>query len=165
MQEIARLETEKLRSVKMCSGTSGSLRLRACRQTKRPMIAIPPTTRAQVRTSQPRCSPFCRPKTRQNIPTPLSPTPSQSKTCGWVSSSGTSSQLSTIATTPIGTLTKKIHSQPPAATSAPPASGPTSVAMPAVAPHSAIAAPRRSGGKMRVMVAIVCGVIIAAPRP
>ena len=67
--------------------------------------------------------------------------------------------------TPIGTLTKKIHSQPPTATSAPPASGPTSVATPAVAPHSAIAEPRRSAGKIRVMVAIVCGVIIAAPRP
>ncbi len=39
------------------------------------------------------------------------------------------------------------------------------MATPAVAPHSAIARPRRSDGKMRVMIAIVCGVIIAAPRP
>ena len=55
---------------------------------------------------------------------------------------------------------KKIHSQPSASTSTPPRIGPTSVATPAVAPHSAIASPRRSAGKIRVMTAIVCGVII-----
>ena len=60
---------------------------------------------------------------------------------------------------------KKIHSQPSASTRTPPRIGPTSVATPAVAPHSAIAWPRRSAGKIRVMIAIVCGVIIAAPRP
>ena len=66
---------------------------------------------------------------------------------------------------PTGTLMKKIHSQPSASTSTPPRIGPTSVATPAVAPHSAIALPRRAAGKMRVMIAIVCGVIIEAPRP
>ena len=60
---------------------------------------------------------------------------------------------------------KKIHSQPSESTSTPPSIGPTSVATPAVAPHSAIAWPRRSDGKIRVMIAIVCGVIIAAPTP
>ena len=48
-------------------------------------------------------------------------------------------------TRPTGTLTKKIHSQPRPSTSTPPRIGPTSVATPAVAPHSAIAAPRRGG--------------------
>ncbi len=66
---------------------------------------------------------------------------------------------------PTGTLMKKIHSQPRVSTSTPPRIGPTSVATPAAAPHSAIAEPRRSIGKMRVMTAIVCGVIIDAPRP
>ncbi len=66
---------------------------------------------------------------------------------------------------PTGMLMKKIHSQPSASTRTPPRIGPTSVATPAVAPHSAIARPRRSAGKIRVMIAIVCGVIIAAPRP
>lgn len=60
---------------------------------------------------------------------------------------------------------KKIHCQPNASTSRPPASGPTSVATPAVAPHSPIAAPRRFGGKVRVMTAMVWGVISAAPMP
>ena len=53
---------------------------------------------------------------------------------------------------PIGTLTKKIHAQPSASTRIPPASGPTKVATPAVAPHTLIAIPRRSGGKIRVIV-------------
>ena len=60
---------------------------------------------------------------------------------------------------------KKIHSQPSPSTRTPPRIGPTSVATPAVAPHSAIASPRRSAGKIRVMIAIVCGVIIEAPSP
>ena len=66
---------------------------------------------------------------------------------------------------PTGMLMKKIHSHPRESTSTPPRIGPTSVATPAVAPHSAIARPRRCAGKMRVMIAIVCGVIIEAPRP
>ena len=66
---------------------------------------------------------------------------------------------------PTGMLMKKIHSHPKPSTSRPPASGPTSVATPAVAPHRPIAAPRWFGGKVRVMTAIVCGVISAAPRP
>ena len=60
---------------------------------------------------------------------------------------------------------KKIHSQPRPSTRTPPRIGPTSVATPAVAPQMPMAAPRRSGGKIRVMTAMVCGVIMAAPRP
>ena len=67
--------------------------------------------------------------------------------------------------TPIGTLTKKIHDQPRRSTSTPPASGPTSVATPAVAPQTLSATPRRSAGKIRVMVDKVCGVGRAAPTP
>ena len=66
---------------------------------------------------------------------------------------------------PTGTFTKKIHSQPKASTSSPPARGPTSMATPDVAPHSPIAAPRRMGGKVRVMIAMVCGAMSAAPNP
>ena len=68
-------------------------------------------------------------------------------------------------TIPTGTLMKKIHSQPRPSTSTPPRIGPTRVATPAVAPQMPMAAPRRSGGKIRVMTAMVCGVIMAAPRP
>ena len=68
-------------------------------------------------------------------------------------------------TMPTGMFTKKIHSQPSQPVSTPPRIGPTTMATPAVAPHTAIALPRSAAGKMRVMIAIVCGVIIEAPRP
>ena len=105
------------------------------------------------------------PNTSMNMPMPLSATPSQSNRCWWVSRVGTSRQASTKPKIPTGMLMKKIHSQPRPPTSSPPRIGPTRVATPAVAPHSAIARPRRSAGKIRVMIAIVCGVIIAAPSP
>ena len=149
----------------MCSGTSASLVVRDSHQTKIAKARRPPTIKAQISASQPRCSPSWSPKTSANIATPLSTTPIQSKVCSWVASTGTSRQLRTNATMPTGTLMRKIHSQPPTSTSTPPRIGPTRVATPAVAPHSAIAWPRRSAGKIRVMTAIVCGVIIAAPTP
>ena len=98
-------------------------------------------------------------------PTALSTTPTMSKRCGCVGRLGTNTDAITNAMIPTGTLMKKIHSHPKPSTSRPPASGPTSVATPAVAPHRPIAAPRRSGGNVRVMTAIVCGVISAAPSP
>ena len=88
-----------------------------------------------------------------------------SKRWAWVGRFGTKTHAMTNAMMPTGTLMKKIHSQPNPSTSRPPASGPTSVATPAVAPHRPIAAPRRSGGNVRVMTAIVCGVMSAAPSP
>ena len=60
---------------------------------------------------------------------------------------------------------KKIHSHPATSTRTPPRIGPTSVAMPAVAPHSAMADPRLAAGNVRVMTDIVCGVINDAPKP
>ena len=82
-----------------------------------------------------------------------------------VSRFGTSIQASTKPMIPTGRLTKKIHSQPSPSTSRPPASGPTSIATPEVAPQRPIAAPRWFGGKVRVMTAIVCGVMRDAPKP
>ncbi len=67
--------------------------------------------------------------------------------------------------TPTGTLMKKIHSQPRLSTRSPPRIGPTSVATPAVAPHSAMALPRLAGANVRVMTDIVCGVMNEAPMP
>ncbi len=167
---IARLETEKLRSRKRLSGTSGSLRLRACHHTKSASTTSPATISRHtvigpVMVDQSYCSPSWMPKTSRNMPTPLSATPSQSKRWWLVSRLGTRRHASTNATIPTGTLTKKIHSQPRPSTSTPPAIGPTSVATPATAPQSAIAEPRRAAGNTRVMTAIVCGVIIDAPRP
>jgi len=162
---IATLPTEKLRSPKRPRGTSGSPRLRACHHRKSPSTTRPPTIIDQTSGDQSSCSPSWMPKTSRNMPAPLSATPSQSNWCGWVSSAGTSRIAITKARTPTGRLTKKIHSQLSASMMTPPRIGPTRVATPAVAPHSAIAAPRRWAGKIRVMIAIVWGVISEAPTP
>jgi hypothetical protein len=101
----------------------------------------------------------------RNNAAPDNKTPTVSKRWGCVGSAGTRRTARNQATTPTGTLMKKIHSQPRPSTRTPPAIGPTSVATPAVAPHRPIAAPRWVAGKVRVMTAMVCGVIMAAPTP
>ena len=100
-----------------------------------------------------------------NMPTPDSTTPIRSKPRVSVGSTGTNQKAKPSPMIPIGTLTKKIHCHPSPSTRTPPASGPTKVATPAVAPHTLIATPRRSAGKMRVIVDRVCGVSSAAPTP
>ena len=119
----------------------------------------------QIQGCQPWDCPSCSPKTIANIPAPDSSTPSTSNRCAVVVSAGTRQNANARPATPTGTLTKKIHCQPRLSTSTPPASGPTRVATPAVAPHTLIATPRRSGGKIRVIVDRVCGVSSAAPTP
>ena len=170
MVVMATLASEKLRSEKRLSGTSGSRLVRDCHQTKIPSRATPtPSSRGTDTGPQIVPHPYawasCSPKTKQNRPTALSATPTRSTVRACVSSRGTRRSASANPTTPTGTLTKKIHSQPSVSTRIPPSSGPASVATPAVAPHRAIALPRRWAGKVRVMTAIVCGVIIEAPRP
>ena len=54
-----------------------------------------------------------------------------------------------IASSPIGTLIQKIHSQPMPSTTAPPTSGPLATASPVIALKMPIAAPRRSAGRPR----------------
>ena len=93
MHEMPTLDTEKLRSANISSGTSGSLRLRASHRTNSANMTIPTAISAHTTASQPRCSPSWMPKTRANMPTPLSSTPSQSNACSWVESTGTSRQL------------------------------------------------------------------------
>ncbi len=95
----------------------------------------------------------------------LRKTPTRSNLCGWVSSFGTRIHASTKPMIPTGMLMKKIHSHPRPSTRRPPASGPTSIATPEVAPQRPMAAPRLFGGNVRVMTAIVCGVMRAAPSP
>ena len=56
--------------------------------------------------------------------------------------SSTRVSVSARANAPIGTLTKKIASQPIHSVSTPPTSGPTATAAPVVAPHRPSAVPR-----------------------
>lgn len=64
-----------------------------------------------------------------------------------------------------GRLTKKIQRQLAQVTIAPPASGPTMVAMALQAVHVPTAPPRSSGGKVVVMTASAAGVSSAPARP
>ena len=50
--------------------------------------------------------------------------------------------VSTTPTTPIGTLTRKIHRQEMPVVSAPPTTGPIATAKPVMAPHTPKAVPR-----------------------
>ena len=71
--------------------------------------------------------------------------------------------VSTIAAIPIGTLTKKIHSQPNASVSAPPISGPTATAPPTVAPQMPIAVARSRPSNSWAISASEVANIAAAP--
>ena len=66
---------------------------------------------------------------------------------------------------PIGTLTKKIHSQPSPSVSAPPTSGPTATAPPIVAPQAAIAVPRSGPWNSWAISASEVANIAAPPMP
>ena len=77
-----------------------------------------------------------------------------------------STGASTITITAIGTLMKKIHSQPTVSVSTPPRSTPTAAPLPAIAPHTPSAV-LRSLPSANVVVRIerAAGEMIAAPRP
>ena len=66
---------------------------------------------------------------------------------------------------PIGTLTQKMNCQLRPSTIAPPTSGPSAMARPAMAPHAPSARPRRSAGTASDRIVRVSGVTIAAPKP
>jgi hypothetical protein len=160
----------KLRSLNRPSGMSGSLGPKASQAANRASSTTPaPSSRGIVTHSQiwpqPKRSPSWMPKTTANVPAAESATPSQSSRLDWGLRLGTRRHARTRATTPTGTLMRKIHSQPSVSRRTPPRIGPTSIATPAVAPHSDIATPRTSGANVRVTTVIVCGVIIEAPRP
>ncbi len=178
---IAALAAVKFRSRNSPNGINGSRRFTACQATKPASTTIPvvisphtdtgmwvcrpPMARSSVIRPHAYVLPSWMPNTTRNVPTELSTTPSQSKLWECTGSFGTRRTAATNPMTPIGTFTKKIHSQPNASVSRPPSSGPTSIATPAVAPHSDIAWARCFGGNSRVITAIVCGDISAAPRP
>ena len=95
MVEIAKLETEKLRSANRLNGTSGSLRLRACQRTNRPSKTTPAMIRPHteigpVMVPQSYWWPSWMPNTSANMPSPLSATPSQSNLWLCVGRLGTS---------------------------------------------------------------------------
>ncbi len=69
------------------------------------------------------------------------------------------------AATPIGTLTKKIHSQPMPEVMTPPSSGPTATAAPVTAPNTPKAVPRSLPWNAWAISASEVANIIAPPVP
>jgi hypothetical protein len=100
-------------------------------------------------------------------PSAHSPAPSQS-TGGWPVSrgrSGTADKISASVMSTNGRLTAKIQRQDAASTICPPASGPTTVAIPDHAVQEPIAPPRSAGGNVATMTASALGVSSAPNRP
>ena len=75
------------------------------------------------------------------------------------------SRVRAIAMTPIGTLMKKIHSQPRASVRAPPTSGPIATAPPTVAPQIPNAVARSGPSNSWAISASVVANIAAPPTP
>ena len=75
------------------------------------------------------------------------------------------SAASGISTSPIGTLSQKIHCQEIPWTTAPPTSGPIATASPLIPPQAPSTRPRRSFGTPALRMVSVSGVTIAPPRP
>lgn len=78
---------------------------------------------------------------------------------------GTSFNANTKSSTPIGTLTQKIHRQPAYSVSRPPANGPTAAAPAMTAPHTPKAAARSSPWNREFTLDRVDGRIAAPPTP
>ena len=76
-----------------------------------------------------------------------------------------SRKLAAIATTPTGTLMKKIQCQLRCSVSRPPTSGPIASASAETPAQIPIAMPRSRGGKVAAMIESVAGFISAAPAP
>ena len=79
--------------------------------------------------------------------------------------SGMSRMPAAIATAAIGTLIQNTALQSNASSSAPPATGPSTMPMPDTAAQAPIARPRSSAGKIAVMIESVEGMMNAPPTP
>jgi hypothetical protein len=66
-------------------------------------------------------------------------------------------------TTPMGTLSQKIHCHAMPSVTAPPTSGPSAIATPAMPPQAPSARPRFSAGTASLRIVSVSGVTIAPP--
>ena len=79
--------------------------------------------------------------------------------------SGTTKIAARTASTPIGTLTKKIQFQEMCSVMIPPSSGPIASAIAETPAQMPIAIPRSRAAKVAVMIESVAGIISAAPTP
>ena len=123
-------------------------------------------SRGSERSTQPSGLPRTRPKTSRNSAAENSAAPAQSTGSGsGARDSASFVSVSAIAATPIGTLTKKIDSQPNASVSRPPISGPIATAPPTVAPQMPNAVARSGPWNSCAISASVVANIAAPPTP
>ena len=113
---------------------------------------------------QPSSLPRISAKMRQKRPALKVTSPGQSmRAVGSRSDPGTRMSVSAAVSSPIGTFTRKIHSQPNPSVSAPPTSGPTATAKPVVAPQMPKAVPRSCGANSCAISASEVANIMAPP--
>ena len=126
----------------------------------------PPSEATITGLPQPSGLPRIRPKIIRKSPAEKVNSPGQSMGWGSVALTLTSRvSVSTIAPIPIGTLTKKIHSQPRPSVIRPPTSGPIATAPPTVAPQIPIALARSRPSNSWAINASEVANIAAAPAP
>ena len=162
--EVA-LAAEKARLRKKRMGTIGSV-VRSSHQTKAPRRTMPAAMGpATPRLVQPCSLPRTRPQTMPSRPTLARPRPGRSRARLAPLDSVSRRQAIGSRTTPMGTLSQKIHCQDRPSTTAPPTTGPRATARPQTPPQMPSARPRRAGDTAPDRIVRVSGVTIAPPTP
>ena len=124
--------------------------------------ASEPTISAEL---QPTELPRTSPQTIPNRPALASPSPARSRRSDGPCDSRSRKNANGASTSPIGTLSQKIHCQESPSTIAPPTSGPIATARPPIPPQAPSARPRFSLGTAAERSVRVSGVTIAPPTP
>jgi hypothetical protein len=165
VKKIAALPAEKARERKRPIGSIGS-RARSSHATNAARRTTPAASAATTsKLSQPAALPRTSPHTIPKAAPVTSARPRMSRAVSLPKLSFIRASASGAATSPMGTLTQKIHSQAMPSTIAPPTSGPLATAIPVIALKIPIAAPRFSGGNAALRSASASVVTSAAPNP
>src|SRR5450432_16799 len=147
------------------SGSTGSAARRS-HATKAARNTTPATKSSTIVVlPQPQSAALTRPRTTANNPAVASPVPTTSSRDDGPVLSFSNREATGSNTMPIGTLSQKIHDHEAPSTIAPPTTGPTAIARPAIAPHAPRASPRFDTGTATLSKVRVSGVMIAPPTP
>ena len=163
---MAALPAANARERKKLQGSIGSDAPRSSQTTNATTRSAPSASAAITSTlDQPAAFPRTRPQTIPNAPPLTSAKPGRSSAVSgpWLSSIRASTSGN--ATSPIGTLTQKIHSHERPWETAPPITGPPIVASPVTPSRIPIAVPRRSAGNDALTIDRASEITSAAPSP
>jgi hypothetical protein len=164
-KKIAALGAENARERKNRIGSIGS-RTRSSQATNAASSSAPAASAATTSTlPQPAMFPRTRPQTSPRTPPVTSARPRMSSPDSGPKLSGIRASTNGTSSSPIGTLSQKIHCHAIPSVIAPPISGPLATASPVSAKKIPSADPRRSGGNAALTSANASVVISAAPIP